>query len=191
VINPVGAIVNGLELLDEGPDASTRDMAIDMIKKSAGMAAARLKFARIAFGAAGSAGSAIDTRDAQSVAVGFLNDDRTTVEWNIPAAYLPKNRVKLLLNLVLIGVGAIPRGGVVRVDPLGDGDTMGFLITVTGLNVRLPPHAADLVAGIPVNEQGSIDAHAVQPYYTGVLARAAGITVTMAHDGERFVLRAV
>lgn len=191
VISPVGAIVNGLELMEDGADASTTELALDLIRKSAKTASARLQFCRIAFGAAGSAGSAIDTRDAHTVASNFLTDDRTSVDWHVPAAYLPKNRVKLLLNMLMLAAGAIPRGGVIKVEALGEGDETGFLVTVTGLNARIPPHAVDLLAGIPANEQGTIDAHAIQPYYTGVLARAAAMSISIEKIDDYVVIRAV
>ena len=191
VISPVGAIVNGLELMEDGADASTTELALDLIRKSAKTASARLQFCRIAFGAAGSAGSAIDTRDAQTVATNFLTDDRTSVDWHVPAAYLPKNRVKLLLNMLMLAAGGIPRGGVIKVEATGEGDETGFTVTVTGLNARIPPHAVDLLAGIPANEQGSIDAHAIQPYYTGVLARAASMTISIEKVEDYVVIRAV
>jgi histidine phosphotransferase ChpT len=190
VISPVGAIVNGLELMEDGADEATAELALDLIRKSARTASARLQFCRIAFGAAGSAGSAIDTRDAQQVAANFFNDERTSIDWQVPAAYLPKNRVKLLLNLLMMAAAGIPRGGVIRVETLGEGDETGFLITVTGLNARIPPHAAELIAGIPANEQGTIDAHAIQPYYAGLLARSAGMTVTIEKIEDKVVLRA-
>jgi histidine phosphotransferase ChpT len=190
VISPVGAIVNGLELMEDGADAATTELALDLIRKSARTASARLQFCRIAFGAAGSAGSAIDTRDAQQVATNFLNDDRTTVDWHIPPAFLPKNRVKLLLNLLLLAAGAIPRGGTIKVEMTGEGDTAGFAIDVTGLNARVPPHAVELLAGIPSNEQGTIDAHAIQPYYAGLLARAAGMSVRIEKIDDRVEIAA-
>lgn len=190
VISPVGAIVNGLELMEDGADPATTELALDLIRKSAKTASARLQFCRIAFGAAGSAGSAIDTRDAQQVAVSFLNDDRTTIDWRIPAAFLPKNRVKLLLNLLLLASGAIPRGGTIVVEMAGEGDTAGFDIHVTGLNARIPPHARELLAGIPANEQGTIDAHAIQPYYAGLLARSAGMSVRIEKIDERVEISA-
>lgn len=190
VISPVGAIVNGLELMEDGADQATTELALDLIRKSAKTASARLQFCRIAFGAAGSAGSAIDTRDAHQVATNFLNDDRTSIDWHIPPAFLPKNRVKLLLNLLMLAAGAIPRGGVIKVEMTGEGDTAGFAILVTGLNARIPPHANELLAGIPANEQGTIDAHAIQPYYAGLLARAAGMAVRIEKIDDRVEISA-
>src|ERR1700712_1081749 len=76
VISPVGAIVTGLEILDGENDEAMRGFPKDLIRKSARQASARLQFARIAFGAAGSAGSSIDTGDAEQVARGFIQDEK-------------------------------------------------------------------------------------------------------------------
>src|ERR687889_2037824 len=90
VISPVGAIVNGLEVLEDDNDASMRDFALDLIRKSARQASARLQFARIAFGAAGSAGASIDLGDAEAVARGMYQDDKITLSWTAPRALVPK-----------------------------------------------------------------------------------------------------
>ena len=112
IISPVGAINNGLELLDEG---GADEDAMKLIRQSARNASARLQFARIAFGAAGSAGMLIDTGDAEAVATAFLKNEKPELVWNGPRALLPKNKVKLLLNLVLVALAAIPRGGRITV----------------------------------------------------------------------------
>src|SRR3982751_7002071 len=109
LISPTGAIVNGLEVLEEAKDEETKEFALDLIKKSIKTASARLQFCRIAFGAAGSAGAQIDLGDAESVARGFLEDDKTKISWNLPRLLLAKNRVKLLLNLLLLAGQTIPR----------------------------------------------------------------------------------
>ena len=135
LISPVGAIVNGLEVLDEDKGEETKVFALDLIKKSAQQASAKLQFCRLAFGAAGSAGAQIDLGDAEKVARGLLGDDKTTIVWNLPRELLPKNRVKLLLNMLLIAVGTIPRGGTLTVGAAEDGK--GFNIAASGLNARL------------------------------------------------------
>src|SRR5918911_5077777 len=129
LISPVGAVVNGLEVLEDDNDEQTKTFALDLIKKSAKQASARLQFCRLAFGAAGSAGAAIDLGDAEGVARGFLEDDKLKLTWNLPRILLPKNRVKLLLNLLILGSQSIPRGGSLAVDPVGEGDSLGFRIT--------------------------------------------------------------
>jgi len=185
LISPTGAIVNGLEVLEEGTDAETKDFALDLIKKSAKTASARLQFCRIAFGAAGSAGVQIDLGDAEAMARGFI-EDKITLTWNVPRVLLPKDRVKLLLNMLIIAIATIPRGGRLAVDPVGYGESMGFRIVSSGLNARIPPAVPLLLAGS--SENGRIDAHAIQPFYTGLLAKACGVIVSLTPEGEGVVV---
>ena len=187
LISPVGAIVNGLEVLDDDPKPEDRDFALDLIRKSAKTASARLQFCRLAFGAAGSAGAQIDLGDALNMAKGHIEDGKSTIAWNLPRLLLPKNRVKLLLNMLVIAQQTIPRGGTLTVDPIGEGETMSFKVTATGLNARVPQNIADLLG----NSQASgIDAHAVQPYYTRLLAEACGLKVSLKAEGEAVVATA-
>src|SRR5215468_4245210 len=185
LISPVGAIVNGLEVLEDDNDESTKTFALDLIKKSARQASARLQFCRLAFGAAG---AQIDLGDAESVARGFLEDDKTKLAWNLPRLLLPKNRVKLLLNLLLLGGQTIPRGGTMTVDPLGDGETMGFKVRASGLNARIPQAVPGLLSGETADHP--VDAHGIQPLFAGMLARACGLKVAMAANGDGIELTA-
>ncbi len=188
LISPVGAIVNGLEVMEDGKDEETKTFALDLIKKSIKTASARLQFCRIAFGAAGSAGAQIDLGDAESVARGFLEDDKTKLAWNVPRVLLAKNRVKLLLNMLVIAGQTIPRGGNLTVDAVGSGDTMGFKVLAAGTNAKISPAVPDLLAG--GSHGGSVDAHAIQPYYTGLLARQCGLAVSIALEGDAVAVTA-
>ena len=186
LISPVGAIVNGLEVLDDNPKPEDRDFALELIRKSAKTASARLQFCRLAFGAAGSAGAQIDLGDAQSMAKGHIEDGKVTLSWNLPRLLLPKNRVKLLLNMLIIAGQTIPRGGTLTIDPVGEGEAMSFRITAAGLNARVPQPVVDSLA----SSAAAVDAHAVQPYYTRLLAQACGLRVTMVPEGETVVVSA-
>jgi len=187
LISPVGAIVNGLEVLDDNPKPEDREFALDLIRKSAKTASARLQFCRLAFGAAGSSGAQIDLGDAQAMARGHIEDGKTTIAWNLPRVLLPKNRVKLLLNMLVIAQQTIPRGGVLTVDQIGQGETIGFRVAASGLNARMPQNIADLLSS---RHGGSVDAHAVQPYYTRLLAQACGLNVVLAPEGDAVVVTA-
>jgi histidine phosphotransferase ChpT len=187
LISPVGAIVNGLEVLEDDNDEATKTFALELIKKSARSASARLQFCRLAFGAAGSAGAQVDLGDAESVARGFLEDDKTKLAWNLPRLLLPKNRVKLLLNLLILAGQTIPRGGTLTVAPFGEGETMGFEITAAGLNARIPQAVPALLAGDPAV---SVDAHSIQPFFAGLLARTCGLTASLSQDGEAIMIAA-
>jgi histidine phosphotransferase ChpT len=187
LISPAGAIVNGLEVLEESKDEETKSFALDLIRKSAQTASARLQFCRIAFGAAGSAGAEIDTGDAEKVARGFIEDDKVKLGWNVPRVLMPKNRVKLLLNLLVIGGQAIPRGGSLTLDPIGEGPTVGFRVTATGTNARVPPAQAMFNGS---SAEHTVDAHTIQPYYASLLAKECGLAINIAAEGEAIVLTA-
>ncbi|MGY3443487.1 MULTISPECIES: histidine phosphotransferase ChpT [unclassified Bradyrhizobium] len=187
LISPVGAIVNGLEVLDDNPKPEDRDFALDLIRKSAKTASARLQFCRLAFGAAGSSGAQIDLGDAQNMAKGHIEDGKVTLVWNLPRLLLPKNRVKLLLNMLVVAQQTIPRGGTLTVDPVGEGDATIFRITSAGLNARVPQNIVDILSGTSAN---TVDAHAVQPYYTRLLAEACGLKVTLTLDGDKVIVAA-
>lgn len=182
VISPVGAIVNGLEVLEDEKDETMRGFAQDLIRKSARQASARLQFARLAFGAAGSAGASIDTGDAEQVARGFIQDDRTTLVWTAPRVLLPKNQVKLLLNLLLIAQTTVPRGGTIEVILTVEGEQGRFRVVSKGINARIPAAVPALLKGEP--EGGGVDAHSIQPFYAGLIAKAAKMSVEMTLDGD-------
>jgi histidine phosphotransferase ChpT len=91
------------------------------------------------------------------------------------------------LNLLLLAGGTIPRGGSLVIEPIGEGDTMGFKVLASGLNARIPPAVPALVAG---ESENPVDAHAIQPFFTGLLARTCGMNVTLAPEGEAIALTA-
>src|SRR6201982_881384 len=181
LISPVGAIINGLEVMEEDKDEETKTFALDLIKKSAGQASAKLQFCRLAFGASGSAGAQIELGDAEKAARGLFEDGKATLVWNLPRALVAKNRGKLLLNMLLVASGAIPRGGTLTADPMGE----GYQVTARGLNARLAPATADLLAGTPAEP---VNAHAIQPFYTGILARDCGFGILARLDGDAVVV---
>jgi len=188
VISPVGAIVNGLEVLEEEKDQEMRGHALALIKSSAQEASSRLQFCRLAFGAAGSKGSSIDTGDAENVARQLLADERTRLDWNVPRVLLPKNKVKLLLNLCLIADASIPRGGDISISAKGEDDDMSFHVQARGVNARVTPGVASLLSGEP--EDGSDDARAIQAYYAGLVARSCGLEVSLALAGDVVTIEA-
>ena len=99
-----------------------------------------------------------------------------------------KNRVKLLLNMLLIAGQAIPRGGQLTVDPIGEGENLGFKVTAAGTNAKILATTPPLLAG----EHGAepLNAHHIQPFYAGMLARACGMTTSMVLEGDAVVVAA-
>ena len=189
VISPVGAIINGLEILEEEKDPETRVIAVELIKKSAATASAKLQFCRLAFGAAGSAGASIDTGDAEKVTRGLLPDEKVKLNWDAPRVLMPKNQVKLVLNMCLIAIATIPRGGVIKVMTGGEGEKMMARVEATGSHIRVAHGVTTLLQGEA--EAGTVDAHAIQPFFTHLVARSTGARVTLVQESDRVVIEAL
>ena len=181
-IGPMTAIGFGLDVLDEDDDEEQRESAVGMIRKGVGQITAKLQFARLAFGAAGSSGFEIDLLEARKVAEGYVESDKKhNVEWNSSVAAMPKNNVKLLLNLIVIAVSTVPRGGVITVSIEGDKDKPSITFKTAGEKARIPVGVMDLING---TQQEDVDARSIQPYFTGRVAKTVGATISMDMDGE-------
>ena len=169
IISPVGAIINGLEVLDEDNSEEMRDFAFGLIRRSAGQASAKLQFARLAFGAAGSAGAEIDLADAEKVATGYMEGEKADFAWEAPRVLMPKNLVKLLLNLILLANAAMPRGGTIKVTVEGSADRRrASCCARSGPSARVPPAFEKLVPGDIAGDQRRCAVGA------GLLHRGAG-----------------
>lgn len=116
LLSPVGAMNNGLELLADEHDPEMRQRCMDLLAESAKSAADKLKFFRLAFGAAGGFGAEVDPNDAKAVIEPLVTaSGRTTLEWAVPPAFMPKRAIKILLNLVLLANDSLVRGGTLFV----------------------------------------------------------------------------
>ena len=179
VISPVGAIANGLEVLEDEQDEEMRQIALDLVRRSSRQASAKLQFCRIAFGAAGSAGSSIDTGDAEDVAKKFIGDEKVQLEWAVPREIRPKSEVKLMLNMLMLAISSIPRGGQIV---MGVADGGGLTATAAGKNAKVPEKTAAMLAGDI--QEGEMDARLAQVYYTLRLASECKLDLTAAVTGE-------
>jgi histidine phosphotransferase ChpT len=186
LVSPVGAVVNGLEVLEDETDPAMRADALRLVAASAEQAAARLQFARIAFGAAGSAGAELDLTEVSRILFGLLKGGKVELVWQAPPVNWPKDWAKLLMNVVLSAADCLPRGGRVMVDTQdGASANPSFVITGQGTVVRLTPESERALLGEPA---GSLDGRSIQPYLTYQLAKTVngGLSVTAAPGEVRF-----
>lgn len=183
VISPVGAISNGFEVLEDEKDESMREMALDIIRSNARKASARLQFARLAFGAMGAAGDRFPLDEARQLTTSLYEGEKVQVAWPLTGQALPKDQVKLLVNLVMIAAQAIPRGGEVSVEATSEGDAARFRLVSRGVNAVVPRSSPVFEGTFP---EGRVDAHSIQPYYASRLARSLGMAVFFAsrEDGS-------
>ncbi len=184
VISPVGAIANGLEVLDDEDDASMKEIAMDLVRRSAHQASAKLQFCRIAFGAAGSAGSHLDLKDAGEVAKNFIGDEKIELVWETPNETREKNQVKLILNLLLLATTTIPRGGNIAVLLSGD----EIAVRSSGANAKMPEKTVTFMND--PTDDSDMDARLVQVYYTMRLAQSAGYSLIITQEDSDIIIRA-
>lgn len=185
VIGPVGAIYNGLEILDEDDDAQAKNYALDVIRNVTEQASARLQFARFAFGAAGSAGAQIDLTTAEQISRGLIGKGKHKLGWRGPAGYMAKDKAKLLLNLLSAAITSLPRGGEIDVHIEGSLEQPAFLLHCRGPGARPPQYLADYVAG---GQPAQLDALSIQAYYTWRLAASSRMRLSIAKEGADIVL---
>jgi histidine phosphotransferase ChpT len=176
LVSPVGAVVNGLEVLEDERDAMMRADALKLVTSSAEQAAARLQFARIAFGAAGSTGAQLDLNEVGRMVRGLLKDGKVEMDWQAASLNWPKDWAKLLMNAALLAADSLPRGGKVKVETTGDANAPGFRVHAAGQGARLLEEVEKAVRGEP---NGPLDGRSIQPYLTYKLSRALNTGLTL------------
>jgi len=187
LVSPIGAIMNGLEILDDECDAAMRADAMQLVASSAEQAAARLQFARIAFGAAGSTGAQLDLTEIGRMVGGLFAGRKTELEWHAAPVTWAKDWAKLLMNAVLLAGDSLPRGGTVRVETSTDPSAPGFNIRATGQGARVLEEVERAVRGEP---NGPVDGRSIQAYLTHKLARALNAGLTLTHGEQELILTA-
>jgi len=175
LVGPLGAVVNGMEVLEDERDPAMRGEAIKLVTMSADQALARIQFMRIAFGAAGSAGAELDLGEIGRLVGGLLEGGKVQLVWNVPKLYWAKDWAKLLMNATLLAADCLPRGGVVTVDVASDAQTPSFHIRAEGLNARVTEEMEHAIKGDAVN----VDARHVQPFLIYKLSRTVDTTIAI------------
>ena len=144
LVNPVGALASGLEVLgDPSMDEGMQEAALDLIKSSAEKSVALLKYARLAYGASGGLGAELPLDEAHNVLKAYFAWTKATLDWTVPGAHAPKDEVKALLVLAAAAADCVPRGGAVSVSG-ANGD---YEIRVTGQRVILQEDLKKALAG--------------------------------------------
>ena len=138
LLSPVGAINNGLELLEDETDPEMRDRCLDLLSDSAIASANKLKYFRLAFGAAGGFGEEVDPKEAKQLIESLVGDSgKITLGWAVHSATLPKKAVKILLNLALIAKEALVRGGQLDVGAEQGDEGIEVVIRAAGPKIAM------------------------------------------------------
>src|SRR3984885_12338320 len=137
LVGPLGAVINGLEVLEDERDAQMREDALRLVTSSANQALARIQFARIAFGAAGSAGAELDLNEVGRIVCGLVKGSKVEVDWRAANINWPKDWAKLLMNATLLAIDSLPRGGRVKVETSTDPSAPSFSVRAAGQGARI------------------------------------------------------
>jgi histidine phosphotransferase ChpT len=148
LLSPVGALNNGIELLADEHDPEMRARCLELLSDSARASANKLKFFRLAFGAAGGFADQVDTREAKSAIEGlFGTDGRIQLGWLIEEPTMSKSALKVLLNLALIAGDALVRGGSLDVGAERHGDSLEIVVRAQGTRIVLDPELKSVLRG--------------------------------------------
>ncbi|ALE03557.1 histidine phosphotransferase ChpT [Bartonella ancashensis] len=183
LVSPISAIQNAMELYDEG---GVNDDALELIRFSVAKASAHLQFARLAFGAAGSVDCQIDTNSVRHVVEQYMAEEKAVLRWQVPSLLLPKDEVKLLLNLLLVANMVIPRAGEIIVTVIQDAAIRSLFFEIHGKILRVPSYFVDLYSGRVPREP--VDARTVQFYYTVHLAEISAMKISTYESGDHIIL---
>lgn len=180
LINPVGALASGLEVLnDPSTDPDMRAAALDLIKASAEKSVALLKYARLAYGAAGGRGAELAFDEAKNVLEGMFAFTKASLQWAVPSGQRPKEEVRAVLVFALAAADCVPRGGVVTVS----GRDGSYEVRADGPRVMVQ---AEMTAAID-GETRDLKPKFTPHYLAALAARAAGGAAGLTRDGEAAV----
>ena len=148
LLSPVGALNNGVELLADEQDPEMREQCLVLLADSARVSANKLKFFRLAFGAAGGFGDEVDTGEARAAIEGmFGGDGRIELAWMVDEPRMSKSALKVLLNLVLIGGDALVRGGALTVGAERHNGGIDIVVRAEGPRIILDPELRRALLG--------------------------------------------
>lgn len=183
LINPVGALGSGLEVLDDsGMDQTMKDAALDLIRSGGEKSIALLKYARLAYGSAGGHGAQIPLEEAELILRDLYRWSKAELAWRLAPALVDKEEAKAVLILAHAAADCVPRGGAVTVTG-GAGD---YTVEATGPRVMLQDDFIAALAGVT----DDIKPKFAPAYVAGLMAREKGGEITASLDGEKVTMRA-
>lgn len=172
LVSPVSSAISALDLMDEPNDTEMREQAEALLKKGLTDAAAKLEFLRYAFGSQGLNSGVADVHSAKSITERFVAAHKPSIEWDINSSHLSYAHVRLMMNLVLIGMDSLPWGGVISVNIREDGGKTNMVVDAKGKRTQLKEQTVQTLAGTPPEDGWS--GPTVQPVFAQMMAKDLG-----------------
>jgi histidine phosphotransferase ChpT len=186
LMSPVGALNNGIELLADEQDPDMRDRCVELVSDSARATANKLKFFRLAFGAAGGFGDAVDSNEARGALEGLLGQDgKVELGWMVGDAKLSKSATKLLLNLALIAGDALVRGGRLDIGAESGDEGTEIAIRAEGPRIALDSGIRDVLTDAAGE---AVEARTAGAWLAQSLAKEAGGTILLSQPSPEILV---
>ena len=187
LLSPVGALNNGIELLSDEHDPEMRARCLELLGESARASANKLKFFRLAFGAAGGFGDEVDTREARVAIEGlFGGDGRIQVGWMVDEPTMGKAALKVLLNLVLLAGDALVRGGRLDIGAETQDGEIELAVRAEGQRILLDPVLRETLANGASG--GAVEPRAAGAWLAHSLAAEAGGTIKLSDPSSEVLM---
>ena len=187
LLSPVGAINNGLELLADEKDPEMRQRCLDLLEQSARTSADKLKFFRLAFGAAGGFGEMVPSEEPQQLIEALVAaNERLNLNWAVAEPKLSKPAVKVLLNLAAIGIDALVRGGELKVGAETREGKTEIVVAATGKKVVFDDSIGAALQG--TLDTGGLSGRTAPAHMVQLLLKDQKGRIQVAHDEGRLVI---
>jgi histidine phosphotransferase ChpT len=177
LMSPIGALNNGIELLADETDPDMWEKCLELLADSARASANKLKFFRLAFGAAGGFGEEIDTHEAEVALEGLFGPERRIeLGWAVSGGKLPKDAVKLLLNVAMLAGDALVRGGRLDVGAERRNGEIEVAVRAEGPRILLDPALRETLSN---GAEGSIEPRAAAAWLAHYMVSSAGGSIQL------------
>ncbi|WP_026942464.1 histidine phosphotransferase ChpT [Hellea balneolensis] len=182
LISPIGALGTALEVLDDESNTEMHEDAMGLVRLSSKQAGAKLRFLRLAFGSGGSRPGVIAVDELKALIADMYEGGKAAINWGQSVDALEKNTARLLLNLAMLAVQSVPRGGDVTISATDSSGNVTLSLDATGAKSRLDAAIEKALSG-KAPEDG-FDGRTIQPFYAGMIARELGGSVSASVEGD-------
>jgi histidine phosphotransferase ChpT len=183
LVSPVAALTTAMDILDDDHGADMREQAMELIRNSAAQAGVKLEFMRATFGAGTIGVGDSDLGELKSLSERFFAVQKPELRWSLELTKVPRAAARLLMNLLLVGLDCLPRGGVLEVSGNQDGDKLNLSVCASGTRAGMKPAVrAGLAGELP---EGGFDGRSIQPYLAYLAASGSRAELAARESDER------
>ena len=167
LISPIGALNTAIEVLDDTESKEMHEDALKLIKLAASEASAKLSYLRIALGTNSTSKGVMNLDKLKLITENMFNTEKFSFTWDMSEIKLEKSIARILLNILMLSIQSIPRGGKVTIKIEEKSDKLKLVTSANGIKSRLDKQTEDAFKGILPSEE--IDGRVIQSFFTGIL----------------------